>query len=73
LYVLTDRALQWQSLNANAIVTCKDVSEEEYQCKYISLIVVGYIDDRPTSNLENFKWRYLGNGSSDPLQVRSIG
>ena len=28
-----------------------------------------YIDDRPTSHLENFKWQYLHNGSSNPLRV----
>jgi len=26
-----------------------------------------YIDDRPTSRVENFEWRYLRNGFSDLL------
>jgi len=39
------------------------------QCKYVYFDNRPTSDRRPTSHLENFKWQYLRNGSSDPLHV----
>jgi len=47
-----------------------------YQCKkkYILRTDRPATDDRPTtSHLENFKWPYFREGSSDPLHVWFYG